>query len=289
MNITLIGTGLMGAPMAEKLIEAGHAVTVYNRTVEKTADLASKGMRVAPSVNDAIAASEAIILMLSDYDAIVETIFYANKDLDVSDKTIIQMGTIAPDESIDLNERIVNRGGAYLEAPVLGSIPQIRDSKLIVMVGSTPDLYGKWREFMTIFGNDPIHAGDVGKAAAMKLALNQLIASLTASFSLSLGLVLKHGIDVEKFMGIVRQSALYAPTYDKKLKRYLEHDYLNPNFPTKHLKKDVDLIIGEAKKCGLQADALKGVQNIIQKAMKRGYSDTDYSSLFEAVAPNVSS
>jgi len=141
---------------------------------------------------------------------------------------------------------------------------------------------------LSIFGPDPIHVGDIGKAAAMKLALNQLIASLTASFSLSLGLVLKHGIDVQQFMGIVRESALYAPTYDKKLKRYLAHDYRNPNFPTKHLKKDVDLIIGEAQKCNLQADALQGVQSIIQQALKKGYNDTDYSSLFEAIAPDVS-
>ena len=287
MKISLIGTGLMGKPMAEKLIEAGHELTVYNRTVEKTASLREQGAQTASSVNDAIAASDCILLMLSDYNTIVEAVFYSNTDLDVTHKTFINMSTIAPDESIDLHERIVNRGGAYLEAPVLGSIPQIRDDGLIVMVGSSDDLYKKWKEFLNVFGPDPIYIGDVGKAAAMKLALNQLIASLTASFSLSLGLILKHGIDVDQFMTIIRNSALYAPTYDKKLKRYLQHDYSSPNFPTKHLKKDVDLIVRETKNCGLQPDSLQGVQSIIEKALKMNYVDTDYSSIFEAISPDT--
>lgn len=285
MNISLIGTGLMGGPMAEKFLEAGHALTVYNRTVKKAANLQRNGAVVAPSVNDAIAASDSILLMLSDYDAIVETIFYANRDLDVAEKTFFNFSTIAPDQSIDLHERIVNRGGFYLETPVLGSIPQVREGSLIVMVGSTGELFRKWREFLSVLGPDPIQVGEVGKAAAMKLALNQLIASLTASFSLSLGLILRHGIDVEQFMRIVRKSALYAPTFDKKLKRYLAHDYSSPNFPTKHLKKDVDLIVEEAEKCGLQPDALRGVQDIIEKALEKGLIETDYSSIFEAVSP----
>lgn len=285
MNISLIGTGLMGQPMAEKLLEAGHGVTVYNRTAEKTRLLVEKGAVAAQSVNEAIQASPCTILMLSDFEAIVEAVFYANKDLDVSGKTFIQMGTIAPDESIDIGERITNRGGEYLEAPVLGSIPQVRAGELIILVGSTTSQFSRWERCLQNFGPQPVYAGGVGQAAAMKLALNQLIASLTAAFSLSLGIILQHRIDVKLFMNILRESALYAPTFDKKLNRMLQHDYSNPNFPIKHLLKDIRLIIAEARKCGLKPDAVAGLADIVEEALKKNYGEQDYSSIFEALVP----
>ena len=86
--------------------------------------------------------------------------------------------------------------------------------------------------------------GGVGAGAATKLAMNQLIGSLTVGFSTSLALLRKNGVDCEtdsRFMSILRDSALYAPTFDKKLQRMLDRDYANPNFPTKHLLKDIKL------------------------------------------------
>jgi 3-hydroxyisobutyrate dehydrogenase-like beta-hydroxyacid dehydrogenase len=125
----------------------------------------------------------------------------------------------------------------------------------------------------------------VGKAAALKLAMNQLIASLTAGFSLSLGFVQKYDIEVDLFMNILRQSALYAPTFDKKLERMLNRDYTKPNFSGKHLAKDLRLFQSEAQALGLELSTVEGLRRILALTFEGGFAEGDYSALYEAVNP----
>ncbi len=117
----------------------------------------------------------------------------------------------------------------------------------------------------------------------MKLALNQLIASLTASFGLSLKFIQKNNGDLDLFMNILRESALYALQFDKKLSNFLKHDYSDPNFPTTHLLKDVNLMIQASEASGLETAALDGARRIIRHALDKGYGDVDYSSLVEGI------
>ena len=99
--------------------------------------------------------------------------------------------------------------------------------------------------------------------AFIKLALNHLIAGLTRTFTLRLGFVKQQGVDVDKFMSIVRQSASYAPIFDKKLSRMSNHNYSNSNFPTKHLLKDTNLFLTQAETLGLDTSSLKGIKQIM--------------------------
>jgi 3-hydroxyisobutyrate dehydrogenase len=285
VNIGFLGTGLMGGPMAERLIAANHSVTAYNRTVEKLDPLKAVGAAIAPSPSDAIAASEFIILMLTDAKAIREVLLSEAARSQLRDRRVIQMGTISPEESQAIRDDVTAAGGEYIEAPVLGSIPEARSGKLIVMVGAEPAEFENARSLLQNFGEHPILLGSVGSAAAVKLALNQLIGSLTSAFALSLGLVLRQGVDVEAFMQILRQSALYAPTFDKKLQRMLDRDFTNPNFPTKHLKKDIDLFLQTAQMSGLAIESLEGVQQILTQAIAHQLSDLDYAALFSVICP----
>jgi len=280
-KIGFIGTGLMGLPMAQRLIEAGHSVTAYNRTAEKLNALT--GAAIASSASEAIAASECAILMLTNAQAIQETLLSDSSVL--RDRTVIQMSTIAPDESQSIRDQVVAAGGNYLEAPVLGSIPEARSGKLIVMVGAESEQFEKWRSLLQIFGENPILLGSVGSAATVKLALNQLIGSLTSAFAASLGLVLRQDVDVEAFMKILRQSALYAPTFDKKLQRMIDRDFENPNFPTKHLQKDIGLFIETAQSANLETASVEGVQEVLNRAIAENLSDLDYAALFSIVCP----
>ncbi len=169
------------------------------------------------------------------------------------------MATIYPTESKEIRDEVVACGGEYLEAPVLGSIPQVKSGSLIVMVGASPEQYEKWSGLLKVFSPEPLHIGAVGSGAAIKLAMNQLIGSLTTAFALSLGLIVREGIDVDLFMQIVRDSALYAPTFDKKLQRMLERNYENPNFPVKHLLKDTNIFINAAESVGIDVSIQEGV------------------------------
>ncbi|MGB7247999.1 MAG: NAD(P)-dependent oxidoreductase, partial [Phormidesmis sp.] len=193
------------------------------------------------------------------------------------------MGTIAPAQSRQLSDRIHSAGGEYLESPVLGSIPQVKDGTLILMVGATPEQYEKWLPVLKCFGPDPQLMGPVGTAAATKLAINQLIGTLTVAFSMSLGLAQREGLDIEKFMAIVRDSALYAPTFDKKLTRMCDRDFTNPNFPTKHLLKDMNLFVQAAETQGIDPTVAAGVSEMAQKAIAQGLADEDYSAIYAAI------
>ncbi len=280
-KVGLIGTGLMGAPMAERLL-ANQPLVVYNRTPAKLAALQQAGAEPAESVAEALGQCDVVILMLSDVAAIRASLLADGTDL--SGRTVIQMGTIGPSQSRELLAEVTRLGGDYLEAPVLGSIPEANAGKLQIMVGATPAQYDRWLPLLSQLG-EPILIGEVGTAAALKLALNQLIGSLTSAFGLSLRFVQGQGVPVDSFMQILRQSALYAPTFDKKLQRMVEQNYANPNFPTKHLLKDTKLFLDEAT--GLETAHLAGVEQILEKACQMGWADADYSALVAAIQPDL--
>jgi 3-hydroxyisobutyrate dehydrogenase len=285
MKVGFIGTGLMGKPMAGRLLDAGHTLTVYNRTAAKAEPLGARGASIVRQPHDVFSASEITILMLSDAGAIRSVLAGAEPLPGLRGRTVLQMSTIAPGESSDLMKLIQERGGEYLEAPVLGSTPQAEKGRLIVMVGATGQQFSRWHELLSLFGPEPVHVGEVGQAAAVKLALNQLIASLITAFAGSLGLIRRHRVPAETFMDILHRSVLHAATFDQKLPRLLEHRFSEPHFPVKHLHKDVLLIQREMQAMGLNPAAVEGVRSVIERAMEMGLDDLDYSALYEAVDP----
>ncbi len=285
MKIGLMGTGLMGLPMAQRLLAADLTVTVYNRTAAKLQPLQAAGAQIAESAVALLEASDCVILMLTDAAAIRELLLTEATRPQLRDRTIIQMGTIAPAESQAIAQAVTELGGEYLEAPVLGSIPEAKAGTLLVLVGATPEQFQQWSKLLKHFGPEPRLLGPVGAAAATKLALNQLIASLTTAFALSLGLVQRFGVETEAFMAILRQSALYAPTFDKKLTRMLQRNYAHPNFPAKHLLKDTNLFIAAAQELGLHTESLLGVRQILELTHQMGWAEADYSALYAAVNP----
>jgi 3-hydroxyisobutyrate dehydrogenase-like beta-hydroxyacid dehydrogenase len=283
-KVGLLGTGLMGVPMGEALMRAGHELWVYNRTRERAQSLLTAGARWCDSAAQVLAACEVVVLMLSDRAAIEASLLSNESRAQLPGRTVIQMGTIAPNESRAVRDAVVEAGGAYLEAPVLGSIPEAKASTLLVMVGvDTMEAFDKWRAFFTAFGPHPVHVGEVGQAAALKLAFNQLIASLTTAFSLSLALIRREGVSVDLFMDMLRESALYAPTFDKKLDRMLKGDFSNPNFPVKHMLKDVNLVALAAREAGVEAGLLDPVRDNLQRVLAAGHGDEDYSALYLGV------
>jgi 3-hydroxyisobutyrate dehydrogenase len=285
MHVALLGTGLLGRSVAERLQATGHSLTVYNRSPEKTQSLHQRGIRIAVNAKEAISRAEVILLLLSDAAAIHALLFDPVTCPALAHRTIIQMGTIGPAESRSIQREIERFGGRYLEAPVLGSIAEAHAGTLLIMVGGTPEQYAEFAPLLQSVGAEVQLIGPVGKAAGLKLALNQLIAAEMAAFALSLGLVRREGIAVESFMAILRKSALYAPMFDKKLSRLSERNYANPNFSTRHLLKDVELVINAAESAHLTTEALLGVRSLLTKTIARGLESVDYSALYEVVDP----
>jgi len=284
-TIALLGTGLLGGAVAERLHHSGLSIIAYNRTASKTHALRSQGIVIAEHPEDAVAQANGIILVLTDAAAIRSLLLNPPCARRLSGKTVIQMGTIGPDESLALQRDVGDFGAEYCEAPVLGSLAEAKAGTLLLMVGTTAGQFEQWRPVWNALSRHPRLIGPVGRAAALKLALNQLIAAQIAAFSLSLGAVQRSGIDPDLFMTILRESALFAPTFDKKLPRLLGRQYDNPNFSVAHLLKDLRLFGRLAAGLHLRSDSADGVETLLEAAIATGLQDMDYSALFEVVTP----
>ncbi|MCW8964427.1 MAG: NAD(P)-dependent oxidoreductase [Gammaproteobacteria bacterium] len=288
MDIGIIGIGLMGRAFVERFLQQRFTVRIYNRTADTIQDLGKDGVMVFDSVDDLISQSDTIILMASHYNAINDILRLdddANQQVDLQGKTIVQMATISPSQSKAIAEAVSMRDGSYLEAPVLGSIPEAKSGTLIIMGGGPREVFESALPVLQALGTTPKYIGETGSAAALKLAMNQLIAALTAGFSLSLGYAIKNGVDTDLFMDTVRESSLYAKTYDKKLEKYLSRDFGKANFSTRHLLKDVRLFIEDAKTAGLNTDALEGIERITRETVDNGMEVMDYSSIYQTICP----
>ena len=285
MDIGIIGIGLMGHAFVERFLSQGFTVRVFNRTQDNIKALADNGVIVCATADELMRLSSTIILMLSDADAI-NNLLQLNKQDNLQGKTILQMATISPTQSKDIGEVVSSCGGRYLEAPVLGSIPEAKAGTLIIMAGGSKTVFETALPTLQVLGAAPRYIGETGSAAALKLSMNQLIAALTAGFSLSLGYAIKNGVDTDVFMDTVRESALYAKTYDKKLQKYLERDFGTANFSTRHLLKDIRLFIDDAKAAGLNTDALEGIERITKLTVENGMELMDYSSIYQQICPD---
>ena len=285
MNVALLGTGLLGQAVAERLHATGHTLSAYNRSVEKPRALRQQGIHIAATAAEAMSTADVVILMLADAAAIRALLFDSPTHRAIRSRTIIQMGTIGPAESRSIHEEVIRLGGQYLEAPVLGSIAEAKAGTLLIMVGGTPEHFAEWVPLLQALGSDVRLIGPVGKAAVMKLALNQLIAAEMAAFSLSLGLIRQAGVNADEFMAVLRKSALYAPMFDKKLSRLAKRNYLQPNFSTRHLFKDVELTLAAAETAHLAPGGLPGVRSLLLDTIAMGLGEVDYSAIYERVDP----
>jgi 3-hydroxyisobutyrate dehydrogenase len=240
--------------------------------------LVAAGAQLASSPAEAVAAGELVITVLSD-GPITAEVLLNQAGTALPGRLVLQVATIAPAESRDLAIALQQRSARYLETPVLGSRPEALAGCLQVMVGGELADLERARPVLMALGGEPRHLGPVGAALHTKLALNQLIASLTHSFSLALHVVQQAGVEVETFMAILRESALYAPTFDKKLAKELADDYSNPNFPTAHLRKDLQLFLTAAAALQLETQGLRGLAELLERATAAGLDELDYSSL----------
>ncbi len=287
MKIAVIGAGLMGRPMVVRLLDAGHDVTAWTRTAARLEPLRARGARIASSGPAALAAADCALLMLRDGPATLRTLFDSAARPDFAGRTVIQMGTIAPGESLDLHRRVTVAGGDYLEAPVLGSIPQVEAGQLAVLVGGSEEQFARWEPLLKVFSPQPRLVGPVGQAALAKLAFNQLMASHVAAFSLTLGLIRRSGLDIDQFMEILRGTVLYAPVVDRKLPQLRARTFTDPHFTTSTLLKDVNLMLDAARAAGLDPLALEGVRAALARATETGHAQEDYSSVYEVIDPRT--
>jgi 3-hydroxyisobutyrate dehydrogenase len=174
MRIGVAGLGAMGGAIAARLMEAGHQVTVWNRTAAKTAPLAEAGAKVADSPAAVAAASEAIITILTD-GAAIDAVYHGPSGLlsgDVTGKLFIEMSTVPPSVETALAPQVRAKGGTFVECPVGGSTAPARQGKLLGLMGAEPADAARAKPILDQLCRKVEHCGVVGAGSSMKLAIN---------------------------------------------------------------------------------------------------------------------
>lgn len=177
-NIAFLGTGLMGGPMARRLLAAGLHVTVYNRTLEKAESLAGAGAVVAETPSACVAEADIVITMLTDGAAVSGILFSQGVADAMKPGTVFaDMSSIAPKEARDHAARLAERGIHAVDAPVSGGTKGAEDGTLAIMAGGDPDTVGKLKTVFEPMGRVN-HVGPAGAGQVAKLA-NQAIVGIT--------------------------------------------------------------------------------------------------------------
>ena len=174
MQVGVAGLGRMGAAIAERMIETGHRVTVWNRTAARAQPLAAAGASVAATPAALAAASEVILSILTDADAVAAT--YSGPDGllsgDVKGKLFIEMSTVRPEIPVALEKAVRAKGAALVECPVGGTTGPARQGKLLGLIGGSEADVARARPLLDQLCRRAEHFGPVGAGASIKLAIN---------------------------------------------------------------------------------------------------------------------
>jgi 3-hydroxyisobutyrate dehydrogenase-like beta-hydroxyacid dehydrogenase len=275
MRVAFLGLGIMGRPMAAKLVQAGHEVTVWNRSGGNDVD----GARRAASPADAANGAEVVWLCVSDTGA-VENVLFGPEGVEkalTSGMIIADSSTISPSATHRFASRVKARGVDYVDAPITGSKVAAEAGTLIFMAGGDEAVLERLQPLFQAMGKQVFHMGETGKGQATKLVMNLQIALIFEGFAEALTLGTKLGVDVEKLLPLVQASMVRSGVVDYKAPFILKRDF-SPNFPLRLMLKDIHLTLDAAKESRVRLPGLEAVEEVYDLAAEEGHENLDYAA-----------
>jgi 3-hydroxyisobutyrate dehydrogenase-like beta-hydroxyacid dehydrogenase len=253
MKVAFVGIGKMGLPMAGQILEAGHDLTVFNRTRERCDPLRGDGATVATSAAEAVRDAEVLVTMLADPAAVSAQILDDERVLgDAPDGLVwLEMSTIGPTAARGFAERAAGAGVPMLDAPVSGSVAVAEAAALVAMVGGDEAALERARPVLEAMTKAHFHLGESGAGAAMKLAVNVMIASQTVAISEALVLAEAAGIERPDAYEVIAAGALASPFVEYKKAAFLDPDGTPAAFALDLMRKDLKLALEQGEAAGL--------------------------------------
>jgi len=270
-SIAVLGTGLMGAPMAANLLKAGFPVTAWNRTLAKAEALVPLGAKLAPSAAAAAKGAEIVITMLENGPVVEETLFGAGAVATslARGSLVMDMSSIEPSRAREHGAKLAALGIGYLDAPVSGGTGGARDATLAIMAGGSAEDFERTKPVMQAMGR-PTHVGPAGSGQLAKLC-NQTIVSVTvAVVAEALLLAAAGGADP----AAVRQamSGGYADS------QVLDRNFM-PRGPARMVLKDSKNILDTARELGLTLPLAKCASDIFNGLAAHGGINYDHTAV----------
>lgn len=283
MNIGFIGLGVMGRPMAEHLINAGHNLFLH-RVKPASQNLVALGGTALNSPREVVEASEITILMLPDTPDVEQVLFgeAGGAEAMAAGKLIIDMSSIEPVATKDFAARIEALGGDYLDAPVSGGEVGAKNAALTIMVGGKPEVFKRAKPLFELMGKNITLIGGVGDGQTAKIA-NQIIVGLTIeAVSEALLFAKTAGADPKK----VREALMGGFAASKILEVHGErmiNRTFDPGFRIRLHHKDLSLAVDTAKDLNLSLPNTAATQQLMNAAIARGDGDCDHSGLIKTL------
>ncbi|HYH90885.1 MAG TPA: NAD(P)-dependent oxidoreductase [Solirubrobacteraceae bacterium] len=279
MRVAVLGTGIMGAPMARNLRAAGHEVSAWNRSPEKAA---LDGIDAAGSIAEAVSGADVVVTMLADGDAVEAVAGEAFAAMDGA--VLAQMSTIG----VAATERVAERARAadvpFVDAPVLGTKQPAEQGALIVLASGPDDVRDRVAPVFDAVGAKTLWLGDAGAGSRLKLVINTWLLSLTEGLAEAIALAGELGVDPQTFLDTIDGGPIGAPYAQLKGKLMIDGDF-PPSFPLDLALKDARLALAAAEERGLRLGALAAVAEQMERAVEAGHGSEDMAATIHASRP----
>jgi 3-hydroxyisobutyrate dehydrogenase-like beta-hydroxyacid dehydrogenase len=280
-SVAVIGLGAMGARFAERFLEAGHEVLVWNRTPEKTEELVSRGASAAGSPADAARNAEAVVTVVADPEALRAVTEGADGIAAGANAstTVIEMSTVGL-RAVRRLETALPPGVGLLDAPVLGSLSEAESGTLLVFVGGPRRLAERWTPLFGTLGS-VIVAGPLGSGAAAKLVANATLVGTLTLLGETIALADRLGLGRSLTMDILALTPLGLAS--KRRREQLETGDFPLRFRLALARKDAELIQEAAEAAHADTRVLGAAATWFADAEEAGLGDEDYSTVIQRI------
>jgi 3-hydroxyisobutyrate dehydrogenase len=281
MRITFLGTGIMGAPMARRLAEAGHEVTAWNRTAEKARALTEHGVRVVEDLVDAAAGADVVVTMLTDGEA-VEDVMAEAAPAAREGAIWWQASTVGVSGTEALVALAEDHGLTLVDAPVLGTRGPAEAGELVVLAsGPTAAIETLTPLFSAVGSKLLTFREEPGRATRFKLVMNHWVLALTNAIAETIAFAEGVGIDPSCFLDTIEGGALDVGYAHLKGPGMIAGD-VPLAFPLKHALKDADLILEAGDRHALDLALAQTVRDRFFTAATEGHGDEDMGMVVAA-------
>ncbi len=283
-TVAILGTGRMGAAMAEMVAGAGHQVTVWNRTPAAAGDVAARtGARVADTPANAVQGSEFVLSVLADGPATTSTLLDPQVMTALDPEAVTcDMATSGPAAAREVAEAFAARGLSFVDSPVAGSVASVLNAALLVMASGPEEAVKRASTVYGAFAREVVYLGDAGRGQAMKLCAGLVVHTLNSAVAEGLALATRAGIDPALAYEVFAGSSVGAPylTYKRDV-------FLGTEAPVAMALdlsgKDLGLILDYARDRGLTLPVLTGVVDEVSAARAHGYGTSDMADVLRFI------
>ncbi len=279
-KIAFLGTGLMGAPMARRLLAAGFAVTVWNRDRSKAEPLGAEGAVVMDTAVEAARGASVLFTMLTNGGAVSEVLFGSGvADVLEAGAVVVDTSSISPAAAREHAVKLAERGIKHVDAPVSGGVVGAEGGTLAIMAGGEADVIDSVRDIMAPLGR-VTRVGPSGTGQLAKLGNQQIVAVTIGAVAEAMLLVEAGGGSPEAFRAAIRGGFAESRILELHGQRMIERNF-EPGGTARNQLKDLDTVLATAEGLSLRLPLTEAVRAEFAEFVEDGGGERDHSGLLQ--------